>query len=66
MLTIGIDRVSFRIRLDDDGGLDEININGEWVIPEDYLNPAVVSEIQESIDEYMRDIKEPSHWNHDD
>lgn len=64
MLTIGIDKVSFRIRLDDDGGLDEININGEWVIPEDYLNPAVVSEIQESIDEYMRDIKEPSHWNH--
>lgn len=66
MLTIGIDKVSFRIRLDDDGGLDEININGEWVIPEDYLNPAVVSEIQESIDEYMRDIKEPSHWNHYD
>lgn len=66
MLTIGIDKVSFRIRLDDDGGLDEININGEWVIPEDYLNPAVVSEIQESIDEYMRDIKEPSHWDHYD
>lgn len=66
MLTIGIDKVSFRIRLDDDGGLDEININGEWIIPEDYLNPAVVSEIQESIDEYMRDIKEPSHWNHYD
>lgn len=66
MLTIGIDRVSFRVRLDDDGGLDEINLNGEWVIPEDYLNPAVVSEIQESIDEYMRDIKEPSHWNHYD
>lgn len=66
MKQITIDKVSFRIRLDDDGGLDEININGEWVIPEDYLNPAVVSEIQESIDEYMRDIKEPSHWNHDD
>lgn len=66
MKQITIDKVSFRIRLDDDGGLDEININGEWVIPEDYLNPAVVSEIQESIDEYMRDIKEPSHWNHYD
>lgn len=66
MLTIGIDKVSFRVRLDDDGGLDEINLNGEWVIPEDYLNPAVVSEIQESVDEYMRDIKEPLHWNHYD
>lgn len=66
MKQITIDKVSFRIRLDDDGGLDEININGEWVIPEDYLNPAVVSEIQESIDEYMRDIKEPSHWDHYD
>lgn len=66
MRQVTSDKVSFRIRLDDDGGLDEININGKWVIPEDYLNPSVVSEIQESIDEYMRDIKEPSHWNHYD
>jgi len=53
MRVIQIDKISFRCRIDDAvPWIDEVEINGVWVNPEDYL----ASSVCESLDAALVDM----------
>ena len=59
MLLIEIDKVSFRCNIDPDAEwVDQVELNGVMVNPEDWFNGFVLRQLDDSVREYLKERRE--------